>query len=243
MVEPALNPTGKDRASSPTGTETRTATEPSRASDSYSRFVGMMRITLPLVALVIVVLVIAWPQLGEKKSEKFRLDVSKVTTEDSGGQQMVNARFTGTDSNGRPFTVTADTAAQQKKIPDFLDMAFPKADMTMKSGAWVALSAEKGVYDRKTEKLKLTDNVTVFHDSGYEFKTSTATVDLTTSSATGSEPIAGQGPGGTLAATGFKILDRGNVLLFTGKSRLVLFPKAQPEDGPTSKGSAKGTAQ
>ena len=238
MVEPALNPTGKDRLSSLTGTEPQTATEPSKGNDSYSRFVGTMRITLPLVALIIIVLVIVWPQLG-KKPEKFRLDVSKVTTEDSSGQQMVNARFTGTDSNGRPFTVTADTAAQQKKIPDFLDMAFPKADMTMKSGAWVAMSAEKGVYDRKSEKLNLTDNVTVFHDSGYEFKTSTAIVDLATSSAVGSEPIAGQGPGGTLSGTGFRILDRGNVLLFTGKSRLLLFPKARPKDSPTAKGTAK----
>jgi len=242
MVEPAPTPTGADRRSSPTGAGAPTAAETSKASDSYSRFVGTMRIALPLLALVIIVMVVAWPQLG-KKPEKFRLDVSKVTREDSSGQQMVNARFTGTDSNGRPFTVTADTAAQQKKISDLLDMAFPKADMTMKSGAWVAMSAEKGVYDRKSEKLNLTDNVTVFHDSGYEFKTTTAIVDLATSSAAGSEPIAGQGPGGTLSATGFRILDRGNVLLFTGKSRLVLFPKAHPKDGPEASAKAKGPAK
>lgn len=222
MVEPALNPAETKRGAVLDGGAAPTT---ARAGASYSRFVTAMRIVLPLVALAIVVLVIAWPQLGEKP-KKFSLNASKVTVHDSGGQQMINAHFTGTDSTGHPFTVTADKASQKKQLPNLIDMAFPKADMTMKSGAWVALSAKKGVYDRKTEKLDLTENVTVFHDSGYEFRTSAAIVDLTTSSAEGSAPVTGQGPGGNLSAAGFRILERGKTLLFTGKSRMALFPSA-----------------
>jgi lipopolysaccharide export system protein LptC len=223
MVEPALNPAETNRIAAQGG---RAAPATVRAGASYTRFVAAMRIVLPLVALAIVVLVIAWPQLGEKP-KKFSLDASKVTVHDSGGQQMIKAHFTGTDSAGQPFTVTADTAAQQKQLPDLIDMAFPKADMTMKGGAWVALSAKKGVYDRKTEKLDLSEDVTVFHDSGYEFRTSSAIVDLTTSSAEGSAPVTGQGPGGNLSATGFRILERGRILVFTGKSRMALFPSTR----------------
>lgn len=222
MVEPALNPAETKRGAVLDGGAAPTT---ARAGASYSRFVTAMRIVLPLVAIAIVMLVIAWPQLGEKP-KKFNLNVSKVTVHDSGGQQMINAHFTGTDSTGHPFTVTADKASQKKQLPNLIDMAFPKADMTMKSGAWVALSAKKGVYDRKTEKLDLTENVTVFHDSGYEFRTSAAIVDLTTSSAEGSAPVTGQGPGGNLSAAGFRILERGKTLLFTGKSRMALFPSA-----------------
>jgi lipopolysaccharide export system protein LptC len=180
------------------------------------------------------VLVVAWPQLG-KKPKKFNLDPSRVSVHDSGGQQMINAHFTGTDSTGHPFTVTADTAAQQKQMPDLIDMSFPKADMTMKSGAWVALSAQKGVYDRKTEKLSLSQNVTVFHDSGYEFQTSAMVVDLATSSAEGSAPVTGHGPGGNLSAAGFRIVDRGKSLFFTGKSRMALFPTARAKKGTAKK--------
>jgi lipopolysaccharide export system protein LptC len=222
MVEPALSAAETKRVAALDG---GAAPATARAGASYSRFVTAMRIVLPLVAIAIVVLVIVWPQLGEKP-KKFSLNVSKVTVQDSGGQQMINAHFTGTDSAGLPFTVTADKASQQKQLPNLIDMAFPKADMTMKSGAWVALSAKKGVYDRKTEKLDLTEDVTVFHDSGYEFRTSAAIVDLTTSSAEGSAPVTGQGPGGNLSATGFRILERGKTLLFTGKSRMALFPSA-----------------
>jgi lipopolysaccharide export system protein LptC len=231
MVEPALDPAKINRGAAQGGPATPAT---ARASASYSRFVTAMRIVLPLVALVIVVLVIAWPQLGEKP-KKFSLNVSKPTAHDSGGQQMIKAHFTGTDSAGHPFTVTADTAAQQKQLPDLIDMAFPKADMTMENGAWVALSAKKGVYDRKTEKLDLSENVTVFHDSGYKFRTSAAIVDLTTSSAEGSAPVTGQGPGGNLSAAGFRILERGKILVFTGKSRMALFPSANAKNPAAKK--------
>jgi lipopolysaccharide export system protein LptC len=222
MVEPALNPAETNRVAAQGG---RDAPATVRAGASYTRFVAAMRIVLPLVALVIVVLVIVWPQLGEKP-KNFSLDVSRVTVHDSGGQQMIKVHFTGADSAGHPFTVTANTAAQQKQLPDLIDMAFPKADLTMKSGAWVVLSAKRGIYDRKTEKLDLSEDVTVFHDSGYEFRTSAAIVDLATSSAEGSAPVTGQGPGGNLSAAGFRILERGKILVFTGKSRMALFPSA-----------------
>ncbi len=193
-----------------------------------------MRIVLPLVALFIIVLVIAWPQFTDAPRQfgfKPAQDTVQDTVQDAVGQQMVNAHFTGTDSSGNPFTVTADTAAQVKQSPDVLKMTVPKADITTKGGAWVALSAKTGFYDKRIERLDLTNDVLMFHDSGYEFKTSAASIDLKSSIAEGAAPITGHGPGGSVSASGFRIAERGAVLFFSGKSRMEFFPRTQKLGG------------
>ena len=95
----------------------------------------------------------------------------------------------------------------------------------------MALSAETGLYDRGGQMLKLKGAVNLFHDTGYELHTSAARIDLARGTASGEEPVSGHGPLGTLTSHGFKVLDRGTRLLFTGKSRLVLFPAETNDKG------------
>jgi lipopolysaccharide export system protein LptC len=224
MVEPAHT---QDTGSAQSSNRYRTDWTPTpRSGEHYSRFVGAMRISLPLVALCIVVLVIAWPQFTSAP-KKFSLDSGRVSVQAAVGQRMVNAHFTGADSSGNPFTVTADTAVQVKNAPDLLEMTVPKADITTRAGSWVALSAKKGLFNRNSERLDLADDVTMFHDSGYEFRTTAARIDLTTSRAEGDDRITGHGPGGTVEAEGFRILERGAVLVFSGKSKMEFYPKTQ----------------
>jgi len=201
------------------------ARPPARAGGGYSRFVGLMRIALPLVAGAIIALVIAWPELGEKRSS-FKLGMSKITVNDSSGQTVVNPRFTGTDRSRRPYTVTADAATQDQKAPNQIDLAFPKADLTLEDGAWIAISAANGRYDRKGQMLTLSGGVDLFHDRGFELHTPSARVSLADGGATGEEPVRGQGPFGTIEGQGFRMVDKGRLLMLSGKSRLVLFSGA-----------------
>jgi len=201
-----------------------------KAGGSYTRFANAMRIALPLVAAAIVVMVVAWPQLTEKP-KRFSLSVSDFTTTETGAQQIINARFTGTDAENRPYSVTADTASQAKNTPDMIELAFPKADMTMKDGDWLAMSAETGTFNRKIQVLNLKGAVTLFHDKGYELRTSAADIFMKEGTASGNKSVSGQGPIGTLQSSGFRILDGGKRVFFTGKSRLVLYPTAKGRNG------------
>jgi lipopolysaccharide export system protein LptC len=47
-------------------------------------------------------------------------------------------------------------------------------------------------------------------------------VDIKAGDAEGDEPVAAQGPFGTLTAEGFRLRDRGQVVIFTGRARAVL---------------------
>lgn len=206
--------------STPSSTSLPTAP---RAGVRYTRFVSSMKLLLPGFALALIVLVVAWPQL-QKKPGGFRLGLSNITVHEKSGQQLVNARFTGNDADDRPFTVTSESALQRKGGGDTFELEFPKADISMSNGSWIALAADTGTYYKSNQILELSGGVNLFHDSGYEFRTRKAEIDLGNGSAHGKDPVSGQGPFGTLAASGFEILERGNRIIFTGKATLLLYP-------------------
>ncbi|MBM3534451.1 MAG: hypothetical protein FJX60_15600 [Alphaproteobacteria bacterium] len=190
-----------------------------------SRGVAVLKATLPLIALILLGLVLAWPRLNPDPRE-FRLGATGVATvADADSSRMLKPRYVGTDENDQPFSVVADVATHAGSA-DHILLALPKADVTMKDGSWVAVNAKEGLYDRIRQTLGLRGQVQVFHDSGIEFRTEMADIDMAAGTASGTQKVEGQGPFGHLTAEGFQILDKGGRIVFTGKARLELHPQA-----------------
>jgi lipopolysaccharide export system protein LptC len=185
----------------------------------------MMKITLPLIAAVLIVLVVVWPQFKDVR-EGFRIEIARLKLQ-TGGQRVSNARYTGTDVRGRPFTVTAEAALQDEGESTLVKLEHPKADITLATGTWVAASAPEGVYGRNDNILRLAGGVNVYHDAGFEIHSPTAMVDMKRGIAEGNDRVEGQGPSGTIVAAGFRVLEAGGRVLFTGPAKLVLRPDAQ----------------
>ena len=196
-----------------------------RFRSRYSRFVTLMKYALPVVAGSVMLLVVVWPEL-KPKPERFAVGISELNVDIEGGQRVMNARFTGVDSENRPFSVTADSVVQEADSDDGVRLTQPKADVTLASNSWVAIAAPQGTFWRKQEVLNLVGGVDLFHDDGYEFQTQEARIDFRNGAASGDTPVKGQGPFGTVNAEGFRIVDNGDRIIFSGKSRLVIFPAA-----------------
>lgn len=191
----------------------------------YTRFVGMMKMVLPAVAALVLGLVLIWPQIVDK-NERFRVSFSNINTKDVDTLSMVNARYFGTDKENQPFSVTADTANEASKGAKAVELEAPKADIMTKDGQWLVLSAENGLYSQPSSTLDLLGNVNLFHDKGYEIHTLSAQADLKQGSASGDDKVQGQGPFGALTSDGFRLYDKGARIVFTGRTHLVLDPKA-----------------
>jgi lipopolysaccharide export system protein LptC len=187
----------------------------------HSGQVDRLKIGLPVVACVIIALVLVWPQLVPNE-KSFRLSAVKIQPQEAETLSMTNARFVGTDAERRPYVVTATNAIEGSIDADHVDLTEPKADMTQTDGTWVLGSGATGVYHRDTRSLDLKGDVTVFHDSGAEFHTERAHVDLNTHDVSGDDPVNGQSPSATITSEGFRIRERGKVVLFTGKAHLIL---------------------
>jgi len=229
MAAPTLAPAGK--APIKVATARRSPLRPLAVGRRLAyRHVAFLKVVLPLIALLLLGLVLAWPRLNPDPRE-FRLGAGgeagvSVEAETS---RMLKPRYVGTDESNQPFTVTAETATHAGSADRIL-LAEPKADVTLKDGSWVAVSAKEGLYDRNGQTLGLRGDVAVFHDAGYEFHTQSADIDLGGGGATGREPVEGQGPFGHLVAEGFQILDKGARIVFTGKARVELRPEPRKAD-------------
>ncbi len=193
-------------------------------SNSYSRFVGILKVLLPATAAGLIILVIAFPQVVTDPPAQVTLPPVDL----QGGEvSVLNPRWNGIDNENRPFTVTADLVTQSKEDSNLYSLELPKADITLKDETWLALTARTGEFLFEEQQLELTGDVDMFHDQGFEIRTEAASIDLKTKDAWGDSPVEGHGPAGRLNAEGFRITQEGARILFTGKSRLVVYPDAQ----------------
>lgn len=195
------------------------------AGSGYSNFVGTMKVVLPAIAVGLILLVVAWPRFRAAE-EGFRVGVANITSEDAANLHMVNPRYQGIDKRGEPFTVTARSAVKHKPTSDVIELETPQADITVNKGNWVTLKAEFGAYREQDQQLDLIGSVNLYHDDGYEFRTISAHLNMTNNSAEGDDPVHGQGPFGEITSQGFRIYDRGQRIIFTGKAHLLMRPHA-----------------
>jgi lipopolysaccharide export system protein LptC len=211
--------------------QSRLGSAPRRRRSGFgrSRIVSTMKYLLPGIAFALLVLVAVWPRLAPDE-DSFRIDLEAVGPAGGAKPQVLNPRLQGIDSAARPFQVTADYGARGDAADggEIYDLTNPKADIVLADGSWVALTANDGRFAADTNILHLAGDVNLFHDQGYEFQTTTAQVDLVTSTASGDDPVKGQGPFGVLDAEGFRVLDSGARVLFLGPARLTVIEGATP---------------
>lgn len=194
--------------------------------DSYSRFVTWAKRLLPMLAVGLLIMVVVWPRL-DIRFDRFAL-IPKIDRKLAHDLRMINARYTGLDKDNRPFVVTADAAEQMSNdINDLVGLEGPKADVTTAEGGWYEASAFTGTYQPQNRLLDLFGSVALFGSRGDEFHTDSARVYLATSNAEGNEHVTGQGPFGHVEAAGFRMVDHGATIIFTGHTDLYLEPQAQ----------------
>ena len=195
-------------------------------SGGYGVFVGIMKVLLPAAAAIFIMLLLAWPELTPDRNG-LGLDLSELTIDQPEGLTMLNARFTGFDSKNQPFQVTADVAKQSPDNDSLINLELPKADITLQDGTWVTLTARDGLYDRDRHTVDLAGQVSFVQDQGFELHTESAHFDLDKGTAMGREAVTGQGVFGQIESKGFDSFNQGDRIIFTGPSRVLLYPDAR----------------
>jgi lipopolysaccharide export system protein LptC len=95
-------------------------------------------------------------------------------------------------------------------------------DINLADGSWVAAEAGRGAFNQRAERLVLEENVRLFHDKGYEFLTARLLIDMGARIAWSDAAVQGQGPAGTLTASGVRAESATGTVIFTGPAKLVL---------------------
>lgn len=229
LAAPVTPPTGRRKAqSSYTG-----------RADSYSLAVGWLKRVLPMIGVALLLLVAAWPRLAPL-IESVRLSASGIDLRAARELKMLNPRYVGTDRLNRPFVVTAAVGRQLPERNDLMSLEKPRAVMIAHSGAQIVLTASSAIYQSQPQLLDLFDDVVITHQNGTRFVTQRAHADVAHSTADGHVPIEGHGPSGDIWGQGFRVLDKGDTIVFTGRSRALLRgtkaakPATAPPEPPTN---------
>jgi lipopolysaccharide export system protein LptC len=189
---------------------------------------------LPIIGVALLALVAIWPRLVPLL-ESVRFGFPVIDLREAHELRMLNPRYAGVDRENRPYVVTSAIGRQASNRDDLMSLERPRAEMRMHNGALVVVTAATAMYQSQAQLLDLFGDVNLVHENGTRFVTNTAHVDVAADSAGGDDPMTGHGPSGDITAQGFRVLDRGNTIVFSGKSNLLLKgtkPSTRPAASP-----------
>lgn len=185
-----------------------------------SQKVGVAKRLFPALGLLILAALAAAPELRSGPGAD-RVAYRIGSTANLPASKLSGAKYHGTNQQGEPYTVTAESAVELG--PDQVVLTAPMGDITLKSGAWLMLKSAHGMYHPQSGKLELTGGVTLYRNDGMILTTARMQVDMRAGSAGSTDPTSVQGAFGTLnAQNGFILTGRGAQVTFKGPARLVL---------------------
>lgn len=195
------------------------------ATRRYSLFVDVMKLALPLLAVGLLVLMVAWSVTSETPLDMaWKSDMTRIV---AGRIEMTGPQLTFTDEAGRDVFVEAKLATQEKSKSDQWTLDRISARMTPPDGEGYTLVADGGTLDSEKQLLDLAGNVKVESSSGYTFVAKSAHVDLNAGRVTSEEPVEAQGGATRVVANRFEMWDRGERFRFEGDVHFTSEPAAK----------------
>jgi len=197
-------------------------------SKKHTTLVRRMRLILPVLALCVIVVLITWKN---EDAQVLPVPREQISPETVSQNELINPKFQSEDKDGQPYTITADKATQTAEDMNLLQLQKPVADVTLKSGGWISLSAKNGQYQQDNGKLALDGDIKIRHDSGYEMKTEKMNIDVKSQLITSDTPVTADGASGHISARGLRADGNSKILSFVGPVTLTL-EKKKPEENP-----------
>jgi lipopolysaccharide export system protein LptC len=155
----------------------------------HDRVIRIAKVALP-AAVGVLVAFLALAPLDRGSEVSFILDKNKV--ENAPERMRVDvARYTGEDSEGRPFLIVAQSAVQRSSDLPIVDIRGMMARLGLTEGP-VTILANLAHYNLDEQQVRVAGPIRVTGPEGYRLSTSDVTVDLKQRQVTGSGDVQGQ---------------------------------------------------
>ena len=188
----------------------------------HSHRVRLMRIAIPVgVLVVLLVLVLAtyfnpMRLIAKLPKELGSLAISgtKIT--------MEQPRMSGYTRDSRAYEFTAKAAAQDITKPEVVELQGIRAKVEMQDKSVMEMTATNGVYDTKTEILRLGDQIILKSSGGYEGRLSEAVIDTRKGEIVSDKPVEVNMLNGKLNANRLVVVESGALIRFEGGVTMTL---------------------
>jgi lipopolysaccharide export system protein LptC len=178
--------------------------------------VRVLRVTIPIGVvggLAVMFLVTYFNPL--RMLTKLPIDINDLVV--SGTKvTMEKPRLSGFTQDQRAYELSAEAAAQDLTKPDFIELKNIRAKMDMQDKNTMRMSAASGLYNSKTEMLKLERDIFLSSSNGYKGKLVEALIDTKKGNVVSDKPVELEMLQGTLNAKKLEIVDNGDLVRFHG---------------------------
>ena len=205
-----------------------------RISSQYTKFVKILRIGLPLIAVGLLAIMFAWPSLDQKIIVLSEEEAKAEIGDTMGTNELLNPVYETTDAQSNPVKVTASRAIHSQNNKDIIRLENPIADFKTSSGEALNIESDQGIYDESNEKLFLQDNVQIIHERDYILSAEELRVNIKTQEAFSDKDVTIDGPAANIQAKGLTGSVDDGILVFPGPATLTL--KAKQEENNISEG-------
>ena len=188
-----------------------------KAATRHSSRVRFLRYALPTLILLCVSIIVIGSWLDPLRLLR-ELPIEFARLAISGTKLKIDApKLSGYTSDGRAYSVTAETAAQDLTQPGVIEMTGIEARFEVVGGGTTTLRAGKGTYDSKAERLLLADAIDIASTNGFGGKLSEALVDMRKGHMLSTAPVDLRYQDGRVTANRLEIFDNGDRALFEGR--------------------------
>ncbi|WP_438959717.1 LPS export ABC transporter periplasmic protein LptC [Nereida sp.] len=150
-----------------------------RADNRYSRLVVWLKITLPIVGLVLLSLLflVARPATDAQSTVPY----AKIEIDDIVADQRISApTYSGVTAEGDAIEFNAKLAAPNPDKPDSIMSEGISARIDLKSGMTISLTAPQASVDESTQTARLSGGIEVTTSAGVVVRTDAVTTSLET---------------------------------------------------------------
>ena len=187
---------------------------------NYSVFIKSLKYILLLFSVSILILVVYNNNPIEK--EKIYSDFSYNESDFQSVRQVLRKpTFVGIDNKNQPFKVMAYKATRLKQEPNIFNLEKPTGEINTGKEKFF-LSGDKGIFYKNVEQLKVKGNVKFKNGKEMTFTTSEMYFDFKKEILSGNKRVNGKRNNSIIVSEGFKILNNGEQIFFTGKTKLKL---------------------
>jgi len=192
----------------------------------HSRHVRWLKIVLPGIAFVGIVGFLALVQFAPDP-ETAIVSLSGVNVE-SKSVTMKKPHISGFEGTRRSYEVNAVRAVQDLNNPKIVTMTKITARLGTGDGGTAHVQAATGVYDGNTNKLKLSDGITVVTSDGYKATLQDADIDIDSGKMTSLNPVEIVTDQVSVKANTIEVQDQGKHVWFRNNVTVVYTPKDVP---------------
>ncbi len=172
------------------------------------------------MAIVLVIALSTWSHAKRIILSELPKSLPQVSKE-LNDNTALKINYHGEDSGGRPFILTAVKGEEINPDEVFLTEPFITLNLSNKKDK-VTLKAKEGLFNKTKKCLNISGAVVMKHTNGLTMRTSEAFIKFEEGEAEGHSPVEGETDNAIINAQGFKILNQGEQIIFTGQSQLTI---------------------